>query len=118
MITFSEYTKKMTEGNKDPLRDMVKKRVSEEEWVESAEDVIDSDNKIKVTTKDNHVIIAEIDDFGNVTINPDDDKEPIPSIEVAYSGKNEGKYQIKASVTVPTQSGTLTYNKAEKSKLE
>ena len=100
MITLEKYTEKVISGSSENLKKMVQERVLEEDWAKSAEDVPDNDNQIKVTTKDNHVIIAEIDDFGNVTINPDNDKEPIPSIEVAYNGKSGEKYQIKASATV------------------
>ena len=98
MITLEQYTKKVTSGSSESLKEMIKSRVLEEEWAKSAEDVPNKDDQIKVTTKENYVIIAEIDDLGNAIINPDN--EPKPTIELAYAGKNEGKYQIKASATV------------------
>ena len=108
LIVASEKTLKITENKKERLINLVCNKLNEQEWVDKVEtkeqDNELDENKIKVTTTDNFIVITEIED--------DDDKSPIDtsvvinSIDVA--DRNVDYITIRANAT-DSAGNTLIY---------
>ena len=103
MVTASEYTKKMESGKAGKLKALVKETLKlEEDWVSNVEDVEEDENKIKVTTVEDYIIIAQIWDDGELDIvnSGINDEEPYPQIKIEQIASEEaGNNKVKLKVT-------------------
>ena len=105
MITANEYTNKMSNEKTGELKELVKTTLKKDEkWVKDVEDVKDDENKIKVITVEDYIIIAQIWDDGDLDIinAGKDNEEPYPVISIGQEVVDENTIKLKviADVTI------------------
>ena len=109
MVTASEYTKKMSNEKTGKLKKLVKDTLkTEEKWVKDVEDVKDDENKIRVITVENYIIVAQIWDDGDLDIinSGKDNEEPYPVISIDQEVVDENTIKLKVIATVTTTDKT------------
>ena len=109
MVTASEYTKKMSNEKTGKLKKLVKDTLkTEEKWVKDVEDVKDDENKIKVITVEDYIIVAQIWDDGDLDIinSGKDNEEPYPVISIDQEVVDENTIKLKVIATVTTTDKT------------
>ena len=107
MITANEYTNKMSNEETGELKALVKDTLkTEEKWVKDVEDV--AENKIKVITVEDYIIIAQIWDDGDLDIinAGKDNEEPYPVISIGQEVVDENTIKLKVIADVTTTDKT------------
>ena len=101
VIKTGEQFKKISENLQDSLKDLVVSKLNDEDWVKNVEST-GEENQIKIVTEDNYVIIAKIDENGNITyetIEKDND-EPYPTLSVEVLEPEQGTESTKVKIKV------------------
>ena len=109
MITANEYTNKMSNEKTGELKTLVKNTLKKDEkWVKDVEDVKDDENKIKVITVEDYIIIAQIWDDGDLDIinAGKDNEEPYPVISIGQEVVDENTIKLKVIADVTTTDKT------------
>ena len=109
MITANEYTNKMSNEKTGELKTLVKDTLKKDEkWVKDVEDVKDDENKIKVITVEDYIIIAQIWDDGDLDIinAGKDNEEPYPVISIGQEVVDENTIKLKVIADVTTTDKT------------
>ena len=109
MITANEYTNKMSNEKTGELKTLVKDTLKKDEkWVKDVEDVKGDENKIKVITVEDYIIIAQIWDDGDLDIinAGKDNEEPYPVISIGQEVVDENTIKLKVIADVTTTDKT------------
>ena len=109
MITANEYTNKMSNEKTGELKELVKNTLKKDEkWVKDVEDVKGDENKIKVITVEDYIIVAQIWDDGDLDIinAGKDNEEPYPVISIGQEVVDENTIKLKVIADVTTTDKT------------
>ena len=109
MITANEYTNKMSNEKTGELKELVKNTLKKDEkWVKDVEDVKGDENKIKVITVEDYIIVAQIWDDGDLDIinAGKDNEEPYPVISIGQEVVDENTIKLKVIANVTTTDKT------------
>ena len=109
MITANEYTNKMSNEKTGELKELVKGTLKKDEkWVKDVEDVKGDENKIKVITVEDYIIVAQIWDDGDLDIinAGKDNEEPYPVISIGQEVVDENTIKLKVIADVTTTDKT------------
>ena len=109
MITANEYTNKMSNEKTGELKELVKNTLKKDEkWVKDVEDVKGDENKIKVITVEDYIIVAQIWDDGDLDIinAGKDNEEPYPVISIGQEVLDENTIKLKVIADVTTTDKT------------